>query len=137
MRDRAVVERAAAADDRPDSPLPPQSAAMSPIRPVAAALAGLGLAVLAACATPPGRFGGDPARGEAVVGEWCATCHSVRGVETDKNRAPTYEQIAARPGRDRAYLASFLEQDHFPMSTYRLLDDEKADVVALIVSLKK
>ena len=104
---------------------------------LAAALSVAGLAALAACATPPGRFGGDPGRGEKVVAEWCAACHSVRGVESDQDRAPTYEQIAQRPGRDRAYLAAFLEEDHFPMSTYRLLDDEKADVVALIVSLKQ
>jgi mono/diheme cytochrome c family protein len=108
----------------------------SPPRPIRAALAAAGLALLAGCASPPGRSGGDPERGAAVVTQWCGTCHAISGVETDKTRAPTYAQIAQRPGRDAAYLARFLEEDHFPMTTYRLLDAEKADVIALIVSLK-
>ena len=63
--------------------------------------------------------------------------HSLTGIETDKTRAPTYEQIAQRPGRDRAYIRAFLDEDHFPMSTYRLLDAEKDDVAVMIASLKK
>ncbi len=96
------------------------------------------LALLAGCASPPvATSGGDPVRGAAVVTQWCGTCHAIEGVEADRTRAPTYAQIAQRPGRDRPYLARFLEEDHFPMTTYRLLDSEKADVIALIVSLKK
>lgn len=87
------------------------------------------------CVTPV-RAEGDPVRGAAVVERWCAICHSVRGIETDPERAPTFEQVAARPGRDGAYLARFLDEDHFPMTTYRLFDEEKRDVVALILSLK-
>lgn len=108
--------------------------------------AGVGVAaltLLAACSTAPAPVpmtvsGGDPVtRGKAIVAQWCSTCHSLTGIETDKTRAPTYEQIAQRPGRDAAYLRAFLDEDHFPMSTYRLLDAEKDDVVAMIVSLKK
>lgn len=99
-----------------------------------ASVASLGLA--ACTMTSPGPAG-DPERGKAVVAQWCSTCHSVAGTEGDKTRAPTFEQVAQRPGRDGAYLRTFLNEDHFPMSTYRLLDDEKADVVALVVSLKR
>lgn len=41
-----------------------------------------------------------------------------------------------RPGRNDAYLTRFLAQDHFPMTTFRLFDHEKRDVIAYIVSLK-
>ena len=98
------------------------------------------IALLAcACAAAPQPQSSDTAnaaRGVTVVTQWCADCHAIKGVETSPDRAPTFEQVAGRPGRDRAYLAAFLNEDHFPMSTYRLLDDEKADVVAMIVGLK-
>lgn len=100
--------------------------------------------LVAACSTAPEppkatpQAGPDPVtRGKAIVAQWCSTCHTLAGTETDKTRGPTYEQIAQRPGRDAAYIRAFLDQDHFPMSTYRLLDGEKDDVTAMIVSLKK
>jgi mono/diheme cytochrome c family protein len=94
--------------------------------------------VASACASPPQpqAAAANAARGVTVVTQWCSECHAIMGVESNANRAPTFEQVAARPGRDRAYLTTFLNEDHFPMSTYRLLDDEKADVVAMIVGLK-
>ena len=76
-------------------------------------------------------------RARLVVKQWCATCHTISGRETDPDRAPTFEQIANRPGRTRIYFREFLDQDHFPMTTYRLFDTEKQDVVALLMSLKK
>lgn len=80
----------------------------------------------------------DPriARGQAVAQEWCATCHGfdspVRGAG-----APSFAEIAARPGRDVAYLAGFLREDHFPMTTYRLFEHEKDEVAAFILSLRR
>lgn len=111
------------------------------IKPLFAAALIAPLALVACAAPKPASraaapAAGDAARGEAVAAQWCSDCHTVRGVENDKTRAPTFQQVAARPGRDRAYLASFLEEDHFPMTTYRLLDGEKADVIALILSLQ-
>jgi mono/diheme cytochrome c family protein len=79
---------------------------------------------------------GDAARGEGVAVQWCGMCHSVSGRETDPDRAPTFEEIAARPGRDGTWFARFLDEDHFPMTTFRLFDDEKRDVVAFLLSLR-
>jgi mono/diheme cytochrome c family protein len=76
-------------------------------------------------------------RGKAIVAQWCRTCHSQTGIESSNTRGPSFEQIAKRPGRDVAYLRAFMDEDHFPMTTYRLFDAEKDNVVALIVSLKK
>ncbi|WP_436643352.1 c-type cytochrome [Microbaculum sp. FT89] len=79
---------------------------------------------------------GDPVNGRLVVEKWCSLCHSVNGVNTDPDRAPTFEQIANREGRDRAYLTRIVHEDHFPMTTFRLFEDEKRDVVAFIHSLR-
>lgn len=95
---------------------------------------------LAGCAAPergmdPGlaaEAGARIARGEAVVARWCADCHAIA---VDTADAPSFRTIAQRPGRDEAYLAVFLREDHFPMTTFRLFDHERDDVAAFIVSL--
>jgi hypothetical protein len=45
--------------------------------------------------------------------------------------------IVAIEGRDRAWFEQFLKDDHFPMSTFRLFDHEKADVVEWLLDLQK
>lgn len=80
---------------------------------------------------------GDPVKGRLVVEKWCAMCHSISGLETDPDRAPTFEQVANRAGRDKAYLTRLMDEDHFPMTTYRLFDAEKRDVVAFLLTLQK
>ena len=80
-------------------------------------------------------------RGEAVAQEWCATCHArdesertARPVEAGDG--PSFAEIAGREGRDEQFLWDFLEEDHFPMPTYRLFPRERADIAAYIVSLR-
>jgi|SRR5690606_26963243 len=80
---------------------------------------------------------GDALRGRVVVEEWCSMCHSVDGVETDPNRAPSFVTLAQRPGRDVAFYTQFLDEDHFPMTTYRLFESEKRDVAAFLAGLHK
>lgn len=75
-------------------------------------------------------------RGVAVVEQWCRTCHLRIANPGNPDGAPPFEAIAMRPGRNDAYLTRFLAQDHFPMTTFRLFDHEKRDVIAYIVSLK-
>jgi mono/diheme cytochrome c family protein len=76
------------------------------------------------------------ARGLAVVERWCGTCHVAANAEQGPDMAPSFESIVRRPGRDAAYLRRFLDQDHFPMTTYRLFATEKDDVVAYLDSLR-
>ncbi|MCX5520584.1 hypothetical protein OSH10_19270 [Kaistia defluvii] len=76
------------------------------------------------------------ARGAKVVEQWCRMCHLRAHDKPDKTMAPRYEDIVRRPGRDEAYFTRFLAEDHFPMTIYRLFDDEKRDVVAYLMSLK-
>ncbi len=81
---------------------------------------------------------GDAARrGQAVVEQWCRTCHMRTTDADDPDMAPAFEEIVLRPRRDRAYFRNFLAGDHFPMTIFRLYESEKADVVAYLMDLKK
>lgn len=81
---------------------------------------------------------GDPAsRGVRIVDEWCRTCHQRTTDKPDPDMAPPYEEIVRREGRDEAYFVRFMQEDHFPMTTFRLFDHEKTDVVAYLVALKR
>lgn len=100
-------------------------------------LAPLFLLLLSGCAslTPPAV--GDPARGLEVVRKWCAQCHAVDGTPPPKSQAPLFVDVASRQDHDQARIRAFLDEDHFPMTTFRLLPDEKDDVAAFLASLKK
>ena len=87
---------------------------------------------------PTGHGGADEAaaRGEAVVEQWCRMCHLHAGDAPDHDMAPPFEEVVKREGRDQAYFVRFMEEDHFPMTTFRLFDHEKADVIAYLMSLQ-
>ena len=79
----------------------------------------------------------DPAaRGASIVDEWCRMCHQRATDTPSPDMAPPYEEIVLRDGRDEAYFVRFMQEDHFPMTTFRLFDHEKADVVAYLMALK-
>lgn len=106
------------------------------------------LALLGAACTPeskpappsPAASAESAAKGLTIAEKWCAECHRVkaeqRAVARPNMHAPAFAAIAARPEVNGAYLARFMEVQHLPMTTYRLYSDEKADVVAYILSLK-
>jgi hypothetical protein len=101
---------------------------------LAIALAGLALQY----STVPAAAQADDAakRGSAAVDTWCRMCHVRTKAEKSPDLAPPFQEIVERPGRDKAYLRAFLDEDHFPMTTFRLFDHEKDDVVAYILSLR-
>jgi cytochrome c553 len=76
-------------------------------------------------------------RGKAVVEKWCRMCHVQTAAEKSPDMAPPFQEIANREGRNFAYIRNFLDEDHFPMSTFRLFDHEKDEVAAYLVSLKR
>ncbi len=86
---------------------------------------------------PPSHAGEAARRGYHVVEQWCRTCHLRTTDAADADMAPPFEAIVLRPGRDRWYFQKFLLEDHFPMTTYRLFDSEKADVVAYLLALQE
>ena len=81
------------------------------------------------------------AKGLTIAEKWCAECHRVkpeqRAVARASMGAPAFADIVARPEVNQAYLARFMEVQHLPMTTFRLYSDEKADVVAYMLSLKR
>jgi mono/diheme cytochrome c family protein len=103
------------------------------------------LVALAACTpeprpAPPAASAESAAKGLTIAEKWCADCHRVkaeqRAVARTEMRAPDFAAIAARSEVNAGYLARFMEVQHLPMTTFRLYSDEKADVVAYIMSLK-
>jgi len=95
------------------------------------------IAAVALLATSPAPADEAAVRGEKVVDQWCRLCHLRATDPSNPDMAPPYEQIVQRTGRDEAYFVRFLEEDHFPMTIYRLFDDEKRDVVAYLLSLQR
>lgn len=75
-------------------------------------------------------------RGAQVVEQWCRMCHLRATDKPDPDMAPAYEDIVRRPGRNEAYFVRFMKEDHFPMTTFRLFDHEKADVIAYLMALQ-
>lgn len=75
-------------------------------------------------------------RGATAVEQWCRLCHLRVSDGGNPDMAPPFEDIVKRPGRDRAFFRRFLREDHFPMTTFRLFDDEKADVVVYLMHLQ-
>ncbi|MDF1609639.1 hypothetical protein PZ897_15745 [Hoeflea sp. YIM 152468] len=96
-----------------------------------------GLIALVAAATPALAESAAVTRGQAVVDQWCRDCHVREGETLTAEMAPPYSAIVAIDGRDRAWFETFLEADHFPMTTFRLFDHEKADVVEWLLDLQK
>jgi cytochrome c5 len=80
----------------------------------------------------------EPAdRGRQVVEHWCRLCHLRATDKPDPDMAPPFESIVQRAGHDRAWFVRFMGEDHFPMTTFRLFDHEKSDVIAYLLSLQR
>jgi hypothetical protein len=77
------------------------------------------------------------ARGSRVVDRWCRMCHQRPTDKPDAKMAPPFENIVTRKGRDRRYFERFLHEDHFPMTTFRLFENEKQDVIAWLLVLQR
>lgn len=94
--------------------------------------------LIAALCWPIVAHADDPAtRGAAIVEQWCRMCHLRGSDPPDPEMAPSFEEIVRRDGRDEGYFTRFMQEDHFPMTTFRLFDHEKADVIAWLVALRR
>lgn len=100
----------------------------------------LALLIVSPCIPASSAANAEPVavkRGAAAVEQWCRLCH-LRATDRPKpGMGPPFEQIARRQGRNRAYFESFMKSDHFPMTTFRLFEHEKADVVDYLDWLSK
>jgi mono/diheme cytochrome c family protein len=79
----------------------------------------------------------DAQQGGVMAKRWCATCHVVA---TDQARgstqAPSFSEIAKKPGLTAASIALFLLRPHPPMPDMNLSRSEAADLAAYIVNQK-
>ena len=81
---------------------------------------------------------GDAAKGHEFAQTLCAICHGVEPGATGSPRltAPTFGRIAAEPGMTATALRVILQTPHREMPDLILKQQEKADVIAYILSLK-
>ncbi|MEX0344330.1 MAG: hypothetical protein AB3N20_05370 [Rhizobiaceae bacterium] len=63
-------------------------------------------------------------------------CHLRKDDPPNPDMAPPFEQIVLWSGRDRDYLLRFIQEDHFPMTMFRLFDHERADVLEYLINLQ-
>lgn len=111
-------------------------------RPLSAA------ALLLAVAAAPALAGGEaPADGLSLATDYCGACHRVRADQPQPPdvagnageegvRAPSFREIAERPGRDADYLRAAIEAPHYPMREQRFIPEELDTIVAYILSLR-
>ena len=75
----------------------------------------------------------DVENGERLAQRWCAVCHVIA---TDQRRAnadaPSFSEVAKKPGFDARKIASFLLNPHPKMPNMSLSRAEAADLAAYI-----
>lgn len=81
---------------------------------------------------------GDKDRGSIIAARWCTNCHVVSpdAEQAPKDAVPTFIAIASRPTTNGASLNTTLTAPHGPMPTDVLSRQERADVIAYILSFK-
>jgi hypothetical protein len=96
------------------------------------------------------RANGSPEEtGLALARDYCSACHRVSaeqrppakvtvdtGSGSEEYEAPSFHQVAARPGRDADYLRTFIQAPHYPMREQLFIPEELEQIVAYILSLK-
>lgn len=82
---------------------------------------------------------GRPQQGRAIAQERCAPCHAIdRGQKlSPRHDAAPFPAIAATPGMTETALLASLQTSHREMPNLILGDDEKRDIIAYILSLRR
>ena len=81
---------------------------------------------------------GQPGRGLALAQRLCAQCHAVekQQSESPNENAPSFPIIASVPGMTSIALSAALNTSHRSMPNVMFRPDERADIIAYILSLK-
>jgi cytochrome c2 len=93
------------------------------------------IAFAGAAALAPPAIAQDIEAGRLVARRYCSGCHEIRKNPAYSEMAPSFEDIAHRPGTSSTSLNMFLSTPHNRMPGY-LMRQEIYDVSAYIVSLK-
>lgn len=99
------------------------------------------LAVIAlSLATAPGEAQeiGQASRGLALAQHLCTQCHAVQkgDKQSPNGDAPRFQVIASVPGMTAMALSAALNTSHASMPNIMLQADERADIIAYILSLR-
>ena len=81
---------------------------------------------------------GRPSQGLAAAQRLCAQCHAIEKEQarSPNEAAPPFEWIAAVPGMTGIALTVALTTSHRTMPNIMLEADERADIIAYILSLR-
>ncbi len=96
------------------------------------------IALILSAATAHAQDIGNPRRGAELAGSVCAECHAVRDRQllSPNLRAPTFFEVANRPGMTAAALTVTLTTPHAGMPMFMFTPDQRQDVIGYILGLK-
>ena len=82
---------------------------------------------------------GNPQEGHAVALQVCSECHAIqKGQARSPNaRSPTFVELANTPGMTATALSVALSTPHAGMPMFILTTEQKANIIAHILSLKE
>jgi mono/diheme cytochrome c family protein len=95
---------------------------------------GTGIIAASLAASPVAWAAGDALEGQRVAQTWCTGCHVVGASGADM--APTFAEIAGRPGRTEDWLYVWLTDPHPPMPQLDLSRQDIANIIAYLQSLR-
>ena len=79
----------------------------------------------------------DSSAGVSLAVRWCMACHIVGpNQSTASDNAPSFREIAARPGTTAGSLDRFLSTGHTLMPDFLLSSQERNALVTYILSLR-
>jgi mono/diheme cytochrome c family protein len=83
--------------------------------------------------------GGDAQKGLGLAGQVCSECHAVQAQQPRPANppAPTFAELAATPGMTATALTVALTTPHAGMPMFKLTPEQRTDVIAYILSLRK
>ena len=82
---------------------------------------------------------GDLQRGLALAREVCSECHAIQAqqLRSPNPRSPTFPDMAKTPGMTETGLTVALTTPHAGMPMFRLTAEQRADIIAYILSLRQ
>jgi mono/diheme cytochrome c family protein len=98
----------------------------------------LGLAMLAGAAGAQD-LAGDPAHGREIASRWCIACHEIDPEVREPSGvdAPTFQAVADDPAVTELALRAFFQTPHRDMPNVQPSAEDKDDLIAYILSLKR
>jgi mono/diheme cytochrome c family protein len=116
---------------------PRNSASTAMIKPTAPLVLFLMQTLLATAANA--QDAGRPRQGLAIARDLCSECHAVEPSQplSPDGRAPRFDAIAMTPGMTATALTAALQTSHRAMPNIILDSDQKAHIIAYIMSLRR